>query len=148
MAWKPLSAYQHSGAISHMHKPTTVLLVDDEPLILMDLEFAAEDEGLTPLCAGDVASALGHLDSGEIQVDCAVLDVSLQDGENCLPIARALDLRGIPYIIHSGDLDRQDETIRSLNVLRIAKPACSRKVIATAIEAFGEGRDNRQVAAE
>ena len=131
-----------------MQKPTTILLVDDEPLILMDLEFAAEDEALRPLCAANVAAAIEHIEGAGTPVDCAVLDVSLQDGENCLPIARALDARGIPFIIHSGDLDRQDETIRSLNAVRIAKPACSRKVIATAIEAYGRNRGDLATAAE
>lgn len=130
-----------------MHKPNVILLVEDEPLILMDLEFAAEDEGLQPLSAANVAGAIAHIESSAEPVDCAVLDVSLQDGENCLPVARALHAKGIPFIIHSGDLDRQDETIRSLDAFRIAKPACSRKVIATAIEAFAQNRGDRATAA-
>ncbi|WP_369026059.1 response regulator [Qipengyuania sp. RANM35] len=128
-----------------MDRPTSILLVDDEPLILMDLEFAAEDEGLHPYCAATIATALEHIESG---IDCAVLDVSLQDGENCLPIALELDKRGIPYVIHSGDLDRQNETIRSLNAYRIAKPACSRKVVGAAIEAYSQTRGGMLAAAE
>lgn len=131
-----------------MHKPKTILLVEDEPLILMDLELAAEDEGVQPLSAANVDGALAHIESMATPIDCAVLDVSLQDGENCVPIARALNARGIPFIIHSGDLDRQDETIRSLNAFRIAKPACSRKVIATAIDAFTQTRGDLATAAE
>lgn len=128
-----------------MYRPKSILLVDDEPLILMDLEFAAEDEGLHPLCAASVNAAIAHIDNG---VDCAVLDVSLQDGENCLTIASELDARGIPYVIHSGDLDRQNETIRSLDAYRIAKPASSRKVIGAAIEAYSQSRGGIATAAE
>ena len=120
----------HGG---QMTRNCTILLVDDEPLILMDLEFAAEDRGCTTLSASNVATALQHIERADPAVCCAVLDVSLLDGENCLPIARALDQRGIPYVIHSGDLDRQDETIRSLDAPRIAKPACSGEVVETAL---------------
>lgn len=114
-----------------MIKGHTILLVEDEPLILMDLEFAAEDAGLSPVSAATVRDALAHVEAG--CVDVAVLDVSLRDGETCLPIARALDQRGIPYLIHSGDLDRQNETIRILSAQKIAKPASSERVIAAAL---------------
>ena len=130
-----------------MHRPQTILLLEDEPLILMDLEFSAEDEGLRVLSASDVAGALSHIETADDGVDCAVLDVSLGDSENCLPVARALDERGIPYVIHSGDLDRQDERIRSLQALRIAKPACSRKVVSAAIESFRLNRGDQGTAA-
>lgn len=115
-----------------MEDQLTILLVEDEPLILMDLEYAAEDAGVQTLSAAGVDEALGHIASGTI--DVAVLDVSLRAGENCVPIARELDQRRIPYVIHSGDLDRQNEIIRSLAAQRIAKPACSSRVIAAALE--------------
>ena len=111
---------------------TTILLVDDEPLILMDLEFAAEDAGLRCLAAYDVKRAMELISSHP--PDCAVLDVSLKAGETCLPIAQALDRLQIPYVIHSGDLDRQDERIRSLDVPRIAKPCPSHTVIRKALD--------------
>lgn len=113
---------------------TTILLVDDEPLILMDLEFAAEDRGCTCLCAATLQQALAHVEEAGDTLDVAVLDVSLTDGDTCLPIARELEQRGIPYVIHSGDLDRQDEVIRSLDVPRLAKPTCSDRVIAAALD--------------
>ena len=111
----------------------TILLVDDEPLILMDLEFAAEDRGYVPVTASNVADALAHFCEGGKVVDCAVLDVSLLEGETCLPIAHELERRNVPYVIHSGDLDRQNERIRSLDAVRIPKPACSGKVVDAAI---------------
>ena len=73
-----------------MSDPISILLVDDEPLILMDLEFAAEDRGFTPCCASCVGEAMNHIDEG---VDVAVLDFNLVGGENCLPIARELTKR-------------------------------------------------------
>ena len=119
-----------------MSRPARILLVDDEPLILMDLEMAAEDRKCEPMPAGTVAEALDHIATGN--VDTAVLDVSLRAGETCLPIARELDSRGIPYVIHSGDLDRQDELIRTLSAIRIAKPAHSSDVIEAALALYAD----------
>jgi DNA-binding response OmpR family regulator len=110
--------------------PISILLVDDEPLILMDLEFAAEDRGFTPCCASCVGEAMNHIDEG---VDVAVLDFNLVGGENCLPIARELTKRSIPYIIHSGDADRQEDVFDMLEAVYVPKPASSDKVIATAL---------------
>ena len=116
-----------------MNDQTTILLVEDEPMILMDLEFAAEDRGIETVCSGCVDGALSLIDAASPAVDVAVLDVSLLDGEDCLPIAQELDRRDIPYIIHSGDLDRADEKIRALDAPFLAKPCPSDKVIAAAI---------------
>lgn len=108
-----------------------ILMLEDEPLILMDLEFAAEDVGARALCASSVGEALSILDAEPI--DSAILDVTLKDGETCVPVARALDERGIPYLLHSGDLDRHDETVRGLGAELVAKPASAAGVIARAI---------------
>lgn len=109
-----------------------VLLLEDEPLVLMDLEFAAEDQGCRPLSATCVTKALIHIESN--RVDVAVLDVTLSATENCVPVARALETRGIPYLLHSGDLDRQNEVVRSLDAELIAKPADADLVIGKALE--------------
>lgn len=109
-----------------------ILLLEDEPLILLDLEFAAEDLGCRPFCVSSVRDAMAVLD-GDEAVDAAVLDVSLKDGETCVPVARALEHQGIPYLLHSGDLDRHDETVRGLDAELVAKPASASTVIARAL---------------
>lgn len=114
----------------------TMLLLEDEPLILMDLELAAEDRGCTCLTATTVDEALAHLSADGPVPDVAVLDVSLQDGETCLPVARELRRRGIPFILHSGDLDRHNEQIRTLDAELVPKPAASDRVIAIALSRF------------
>lgn len=114
-----------------------ILMLEDEPLILMDLEFAAEDAGARALCASSVKDALAIL-QGE-PVDSAILDVTLKDGETCVPVARELDERGIPYLLHSGDLDRHDETVRGLGAELVAKPADAAGVIARAISYARQG---------
>jgi len=120
----------------------TILLLDDEPLILMDLEFAAQDEGCRSLCATSAGQALAFL-AGADPIDVAVLDVTLQNGETCVPVARELQRLRIPYLLHSGDLDRRDETLRELGSELIAKPACSSRVIRRAMSYVGQGPDMR-----
>ena len=109
-----------------------ILMLEDEPLILMDLEFAAEDMGAKAFCASNVADAMAILDGTE-PIHTAVLDVTLKDGETCVPVARALEQRRIPYLLHSGDLDRQNETVRALAAELVAKPASADRVIALAM---------------
>ncbi len=111
----------------------SILLLEDEPLILMDLEFAAEDQGCTALPTPNCDEALAIIASHGKRLTAAILDVSLGQGKTCFPVAHALDRLGVPYILHSGDLDRHDENIRTLKAALIAKPAPAHKVIAAAI---------------
>ncbi|XUU60891.1 response regulator [Erythrobacter sp. HA6-11] len=112
----------------------TLLLLEDEPLILMDLEFAAEDCGCEALTASNPKAALDLLEQHSETIDAAILDVSLGGGQTCFPVAHELQRRGIPYILHSGDLDRHNERIRTLQAERIAKPAPVEMVIAAALD--------------
>ncbi len=111
----------------------SILLLEDEPLILMDLEFAAEDHGCTAWATPNCTEALAVIAEHGEALTVAVLDVSLGQGKTCFPVANELDRLGIPYILHSGDLDRHDENIRTLNAALIAKPASAPDVIAAAI---------------
>lgn len=131
-----------------MSKAYTILVLEDEPLILMDLEFAAVDRGCTVKSAMTCEEAFVAL-SSEDTIDVAVLDVSLGAGCNCAPVADELVRRKIPYILHSGDLDRHAERVRELDAPLIAKPASADKVIAAAI-VCSEGKDpqSAEIAAE
>jgi len=110
-----------------------VLLLEDEPLILLDLEYAVEDRGYSVLPTQSCEEALAAIEGTSETLVVAVLDVSLGDGKTCFPVAQELDRRGIPYILHSGDLDRHDEKIRKLDAELVAKPAPAEKVIKAAI---------------
>lgn len=113
-------------------EPCTILLVEDEPLVLMDLEIAVEDVGCDYLSARRLAEALTLAESADVST--AVLDVNLGGGDTCLPVAAILRQRGIPFILHSGDLDRQNELVRNLGATLVAKPASAREVIAKAMD--------------
>ena len=92
----------------------------------MDFEFSEEQKAF----AKEVAAFIAENDD----IDVAVLDVTLQNGTTCLPVAEELERLGIPYLLHSGDLNRHDETVRKLGARHIPKPADANFVIRQAVE--------------
>jgi DNA-binding response OmpR family regulator len=82
-----------------------ILIVDDEPLIAMDIASVVEKAGCEVVgMAGTVRRALGLIDRGAC--DVAVLDANL-NGESAEPIAAALRQRGAPFLVISGYAGRQ-----------------------------------------
>jgi len=81
------------------------LVVEDEPLLAMDVADQLTDAGFEVVGpATSVASALKLLD--EVGCDVAVLDIHLGH-ENSEPVALALKSRGNPFVIVSGNSQRQ-----------------------------------------
>jgi DNA-binding response OmpR family regulator len=77
-----------------------VLLVEDEALVSLMLEDVLESAGAVVIGpASTVKAALDLL--GEEAIDCAVLDVKLQDGVS-VPVAEALAALGIRFVIATG----------------------------------------------
>lgn len=90
----------------------TLLVVEDEALIAMELEDLLSDLGHR--VAGVTASAGGalqFLSKTEADIDAVILDANL-GGESALPVARTLTAERIPFVITSGyqthELLRQD----------------------------------------
>ena len=110
----------------------TILLLEDEAFVLMGLEMAAQDLGHTVLTALNAGDALNHIAS-HTSPDVAVLDVNLGAGETCEPVASELKKRAIPFVLHSGDLDKGEETVRAVGVPLIPKPAAPEHVIDRAL---------------
>lgn len=78
----------------------SVLVVEDEALVAMLVEDALLDAGATVLGpAATVAEALALLERETPHV--AVLDLNLA-GETSTPVADALALRGIPFVVATG----------------------------------------------
>lgn len=81
----------------------TVLLVEDEIFVAMDIQMTLEDEGWT--VAGpfpSTAEALSYLDKDT--PTCAILDVRLTDGD-VFPVADRLREASVPFVFHSGHAD-------------------------------------------
>lgn len=104
-----------------------ILILEDEPFIAMDLQMAFEDAGFAAHTAIDCAEAFAILE--ETETAAAVLDVNLGRGQTCREVALALQQRGVPYALHTGDLDRAGEFIRELDAPTIAKPRPAEDVV-------------------
>ncbi|MCX7284177.1 MAG: response regulator [Novosphingobium sp.] len=128
-----------TGTLRSIADPCRVLVLDDEPLILLDLEFALEDAGCEPLTALDLVEALAIVHSNAISA--AILDVSLGQGQTCEQVARQLADMGVPYVLHTGDLDRMDEGVRKLGGTLVPKPTPAAVVVARALEPLAIRQD-------
>ena len=79
-----------------------ILVVEDEPLIAMELIDNLEDVGAAPFGpVMTVAGALSIVRSGE-PLDAALLNVNLR-GEASFPVADALIERGVPFLFVTGN---------------------------------------------
>lgn len=103
----------------------TVLLVEDEFLILLDLQFLLENEGASVATATSVAEGLQVADG---TFDAAVLDVRLPDGE-VFPVARKLTECHVPIVFHSGHARTAELTKEWPSSLALEKPARERMLI-------------------
>lgn len=82
--------------LTNMH----ILVVEDEMLVMMAIEDRLTDLGCTSITvASSIDQALALIAANHF--DLATLDVNL-NGQRSYPVARALDLRGIPFAFSTG----------------------------------------------
>lgn len=112
------------------------LVLEDEPLIAMDLKYAFEDAGHEAVTAVDNEEALACID--EHQLEGAILDVTLGRNQTCKPTANRLLEEGIPFILHTGDLDRVGEHLREIRAPMIAKPRPADEVVSSLLDLISE----------
>jgi len=78
----------------------SILVVEDEMMVLMNIEGVLKDHGCTCVAAAaTVDQALAVLNTQSF--DAAVLDVNL-DGTISHPVADDLSARGIPFVVSTG----------------------------------------------
>lgn len=100
---------------------SSVLIVEDEALIALDLEEVVRDCGYDPDGPyGSVAESLRALDHNT--PDCAVLDVRILDGE-VFPVADRLQQRQVSIIFYSGHANQSDLRRRYPTAQICMKPA-------------------------
>lgn len=112
------------------------LVLEDEPFISMDLSMAFEDAGHEAATAATCDEALDVLAIN--QVAGAVLDVNLGGGETCERAAVELHRRGLPFVLHTGDLNRVGEFLRNFRAPIIEKPVPSDTVVARLLDLCSE----------
>ena len=111
----------------------SVLIVEDEPLIAMEIVQAFERAGALVLGANTVEQALLLLDNGGLSA--AVVDHGLSDGDSSRLCERLKEL-DIPFVLHSG-YSNLDGPCRGAPF--VAKPA-SPDVLVTTLERLFRGR--------
>ena len=77
----------------------SILIVEDEPLILLDISTAFEKAGAVVVAARSIAEAARHIEQDGFSA--AVVDFGLADGDADAMCER-LEARDISYVLHSG----------------------------------------------
>jgi DNA-binding NtrC family response regulator len=103
----------------------SILVIEDEPLIAIEITTAFERVGATVTKVSTARQALAHLELAE---PCAVIMDLLLGSDDARPLITHLEVRGIPYVIYSG-------FVRSTNlgaaVPQISKPANADMLVTT-----------------
>ncbi|QND46058.1 response regulator (plasmid) [Rhizobium lusitanum] len=85
----------------------TILLLEDEPFIALDLEEILSEAGFTQIrTIVSCAEAESWLQEGDPML--AIVDPRLQDGM-CSGVVRTLVERKVPFIVYSGDVETVSE---------------------------------------
>jgi CheY-like chemotaxis protein len=79
----------------------TILIVEDEPLIALEVQSAFSAAGASIMSATDSSEALRMLSSSD--PSAAVVDISLDRGDDCSAVCNRLSDRCIPFVIYTGD---------------------------------------------
>lgn len=85
---------------AHILNGQTILLVEDEALIAMEIEMSLETFGANVYGpVPDLAEAVAAAETRRF--DAAVLDIDL-GGDDVFPVARILQRRRVPFLFHTG----------------------------------------------
>ena len=102
----------------------SVLLVENEVLIALDIRTSFENAGASVIEAMTLKRALEAIDTTTL--DAAVLDYKLDDGDST-EICVHLEERNIPYVMHSGYPTIEGSCDDGVN---LQKPASPKELVA------------------
>lgn len=102
-----------------------ILLVEDDPLIRLDLETSLTELGAIVTAAPDVGRALEALAASAL--DFAVLDFEL-GAETSEPIAKAAQARSVPFLYLSGYSEHDERFSRWPGIPILAKPLSAARI--------------------
>jgi CheY-like chemotaxis protein len=113
-----------------------ILLVEDDPLICLDLETSLAELGAMVTAASNVDKALQALDAAAL--DFAVLDFEL-GAETSEPIAKAAQARNVPFLFLSGYSEHDERFSRWPGIRVLAKPLSAARIARGIEEALTPG---------
>src|SRR5579864_4219165 len=122
MSWNNLAPGAHCLAGAR------VLLVEDEPLVALDLGALLGGEGAEVVGPGR-SLAEGLRLAGAAGLDAALLDVRI-GGDTIGPIAKLLQDRGVPFAFYTGQVDSDALRLEWPTAPVITKPSPSRQLVA------------------
>jgi CheY-like chemotaxis protein len=102
-----------------------ILLVEDDPLICLDLETSLVELGAIVTAASNVASAFAAL--AIAMPDFAVLDFEL-GAETSEPVAEVAQARNVPFLYLSGYSEHDERFGRWPGVRVLAKPLSAARI--------------------
>ena len=102
----------------------TILIVEEQPIIALDLRTALEDAGAKVVVARDAAEALASI--GRFTFTSAVLDLRPSSEEH-RTIARALNKRGVRFLFHATQPPEDVTTVRGAPIFQ--KPARTQDIV-------------------
>jgi DNA-binding response OmpR family regulator len=100
-----------------------VLVVEDEPLVGLDIAEILTSAGAKVVSASTVAAAIRSAHSHD--VSAAILDIRLA-GEDSSPVCHHLSARGIPFIFYTGYSSALDGWA---DVAVLTKPTSPEKIV-------------------
>lgn len=115
----------------------TVLVLEDEFLIAMDVEHLCTENGAK---AVHVVASMNNATLGSLpQFDVGIIDLMLE-GRSTLPFADELQAKGVPFIFASGYPDRKEFAERFPRVAIVTKPYSGDDLIEAVAAAYRSGR--------
>jgi CheY-like chemotaxis protein len=102
-----------------------ILLVEDDPLICLDLEASLEEFGAVVTAVSNVSAAFAAL--AIAMPDFAVLDFEL-GAETSEPIAEVVQARQVPFLYLSGYSEHDERFSRWREIRVLAKPLSAARI--------------------
>src|ERR1700730_9247572 len=93
----------------------TILLVEEQPIVALDLKTALEDAGAKVVTARDAAEALASI--GRFAFTSAVLDLRPSSDDH-RKIARALNKKGVRFVFHATQAPDDVTTVRGAPIFQ------------------------------
>lgn len=115
-----------------------ILVLDDEPLIVMDIEFILTDEGFDAQGATSKEKAMSIVQDAPLSA--AILDVNLGHGITSFEIADLLHRQGVPFVFHSADLSTNAAKIAEYGVDCLSKPSSEVEILRAVETMSGRSR--------
>jgi CheY-like chemotaxis protein len=104
----------------------SILIVEDEPLIALEVHAAFSAAGASIMSAADSREALRMISLPDLSA--AVVDINLGRGDDCSAVCKRLSDRGIPFVFYTADA-RADILLKWPNAPVLTKLADKERVV-------------------